>query len=101
MNDHHLDPPDPDPDSPECCGEPMRNSILGWRCDDCRKVIRHAKEDIEPMENEPSDAEIAAWFTANPEPVSDKCPHGKEWGECGACDHAGDLAYDAAREGHR
>lgn len=26
------------------------------------------------------------------------CPHGFHWNECAECDHAGDLAYDAARE---
>jgi hypothetical protein len=26
------------------------------------------------------------------------CPHGKAWTDCDACDHASDLAYDAARE---
>ena len=29
------------------------------------------------------------------------CPHGKKLGECQACDVAGDLAYDAAREDER
>jgi hypothetical protein len=29
------------------------------------------------------------------------CPHGKKLGECQACDVAGDLAYDAAREDSR
>ena len=29
------------------------------------------------------------------------CPHGKRAGECQACDVAGDLAYDAAREDSR
>lgn len=27
------------------------------------------------------------------------CVHGKEPGECDACDHQADLAFDAAREG--
>lgn len=26
------------------------------------------------------------------------CPHGKPAGDCAACDHLGDLAFDAARE---
>ena len=26
------------------------------------------------------------------------CPHGNTWGDCGACDYAADLAFDAARE---
>jgi hypothetical protein len=30
--------------------------------------------------------------------IPTKCPHGNEWHECGPCDHASDLAYDAARE---
>ena len=26
------------------------------------------------------------------------CPHGREWFDCDACDHAADIAYDSARE---
>lgn len=26
------------------------------------------------------------------------CHHGKEWGQCDACDYLGDIAYDADRE---
>lgn len=46
-------------------------------------------------------------FDPGPEPVvelpddfagPEKCPHGREWTECDACDHLSDLAYDAARE---
>ena len=35
-----------------------------------------------------------------PEPTS-HCPHGNAWGDCSACDHAADMAYDAAREQKR
>jgi molecular chaperone DnaK (HSP70) len=30
--------------------------------------------------------------------LPDECPHGEPLGDCTACDVAGDLAYDAARE---
>lgn len=30
-----------------------------------------------------------------------RCPHGEPLGECNACDVAGDLAFDAAREDER
>jgi len=28
----------------------------------------------------------------------DECPHGNLWGDCGACDHASDIAYDTMME---
>lgn len=31
-------------------------------------------------------------------PMPEKCPHGKEWGNCDRCDFEGDLAFDANRE---
>lgn len=34
-------------------------------------------------------------------PPEKLCPHGKNIGSCAACDVAGDLAYDAAREDSR
>ena len=34
-------------------------------------------------------------------PPDGECPHGNEIGSCSACDVAGDLAYDAARENSR
>lgn len=30
--------------------------------------------------------------------LAPQCPHGKTVGECNACDIAGDIAFDAARE---
>lgn len=65
-------------------------------CPTCGKRIE-PEPDIEPPDDEPSDAEIAAWFAANPPPPT-KCPHGNEWHECHRCEHEGDLAYTAARE---
>jgi hypothetical protein len=29
---------------------------------------------------------------------SDICPHDNQWGDCGACDYASDVAFDTARE---
>jgi DNA-binding CsgD family transcriptional regulator len=49
-------------------------------------------------------AALAAWMVATDmcgtdyESGPSQCPHGKPYGECNACDVAGDFAYDAARE---
>ena len=47
-------------------------------------------------DDRPPDDTWDAWYgKVPPDPL---CPHGNPWGICDACDHAGDLAYDAARE---
>jgi len=98
MNDYWNDPPE-SPETPECCGDFMDydEKTGACTCPTCGKHVE-PEPDIEPPDDEPSDAEIAAWFAANPSPVPDRCPHGGEWGDCAHCDHASDLAYDAARE---
>ena len=57
------------------------------------------------------DAECVATFKPAPSPATEltdagrrahdgthACPHGESYGECNACDVAGDFAFDAARE---
>jgi hypothetical protein len=106
MNDWWNDPPE-QPEAPECpaCGEGVGEVVTLYAADtsdgDCFQcdVCGHrwplpAEQDPEP-EDFFTDADFKQSFTV---PVPSKCPHGEEWGECGACDHEGDLAYDAARE---
>ena len=93
MQDYWNDPPD-EPELPECCGEVMEYDVLTdtCKCSICERKIESAP-DIEPID-EPKLEELPDDFFSGP-PL---CPHGKEWTDCGACDHASDLAYDAARE---
>jgi hypothetical protein len=84
------DPPD-EPEHPECCGEPMECDGRVLRCDTCLRC-----EELPPNWDpgpEP-EVELPDDFYAGPE----KCPHGREWTDCDACDHLGDLTYDAERE---
>jgi hypothetical protein len=101
MRDYWNDPPD-EPEPPECpnCqdgfgdylydgendkGEPVQV----FSCDECGYQWNYLiPPDPDPLED----------FDVEPPPAPEKCPHGNGWGECSACDHAGDLAYDAARE---
>lgn len=110
MNDHHLDPPDEGPDPPHCpegCGgfgEVLAHSggavptppiLVGFRCDEC------GHEWTLEMPQEPDPAwEVNTLEHEDIEPLPEKglCPHGKTWGECGACDYASDIAYDTERE---
>lgn len=90
MHDYWNDPPEY-PEPPECCDQEMTVDESGTcRCEVCGKTIE-PEPDIEPppTNEEPIDFK---------EPETDECPHGKEWVDCGACDHASDLAFDAARE---
>jgi len=76
MNDYWNDPPE-SPETPECCGDFMDydEKTGACTCPTCGKHVE-PEPDIEPPDDEPSDAEIAAWFAANPSPVPDRCPTG-------------------------
>ncbi len=93
MNDSHLDPPD-HPETPECCGDEMVIFDNGVAfCHQCGKRI-------EP-EQDPEPIELEDWIEVGPPGPPDppaNCPHGNAWGDCGKCDHEGDLAFDAQRE---
>jgi hypothetical protein len=96
--DSYLDPPEePEPPMCEACddgfGEYVDETEEGvlFRCDSCGHEWRV------PAEPEPDMPDLDD-YCADPPEMNPLCPHGKEWGECGACDHEGDIAYDAARE---
>jgi hypothetical protein len=92
VNDRHLDPPE-FPELPECCGMEMECDEAGvCICSLCGDVIAG---DPEPFEEDPEELEDP--YGVEP-PMIDECAHGRPWGDCGDCDHAGDLAFDAARE---
>jgi hypothetical protein len=93
MQDYWNNPPE-EPEIPECCElEMIVDDDGNCKCSACGATIE-AQPDIEPPD-EPSEP----WPPENKEPPeSENCPHGKKWGDCGACDHEGDLAFDAARE---
>jgi hypothetical protein len=109
MNDWWNDPPE-EPEPPPCpeggCdgfGEVVTLYAADgsegdcFRCDVCGRTWPLPPEPDEP---EPEDffdeKDFMRSFT-----VPERCPHGREWGDCCDCDHAGDLAYDAAREQRR
>ena len=107
MNDWWNDPPLDEPEPPECphdnCdgvgGLVTLYSADGesgecWQCEYCgrRWPYDEPQEPDLPDQGEEEDT----W--CEPPPAPSTCPHGRPWGECSACDHAGDLAYDAARE---
>jgi len=100
MQDYWSDPPDDQEppewymtledlleqqEPPQAVADAIRKAMEEWVNE------YNAQHDIEPppTNEEPIDFE---------EPETDECPHGKEWNDCGACDHASDLAFDAARE---
>ena len=92
MNDYRNDPPE-QPEPSECCDEIMDVDAKGaCVCSKCGKRIE-PQPDIEPPKDKP-------WTDDDERMVNmgEKCPHGSEWFSCDACDHASDLAYDAARE---
>lgn len=105
MNDYWNDPPDDAPDPPACplsedvkkcsgVGEFLYETKTGWcfSCDTCgyQWVVKF------PPEPEPEEVlDHSAWEGL--EPQDKPCPHGKTE-SCDACDHASDIAYDAARE---
>jgi hypothetical protein len=92
MNDWRNDPPDY-PEPPYCCDDYMTVFPDGvCVCDRCGLRVAPAPEWEPCGELEPD--ELPDDFYQGPE----KCPHGNEWTDCDACDHLGDLAYDAAKE---
>ena len=99
MNDWYNDPPEePElPLCPECDGDAdyLRDEKSGQvlKCGEC------AHQWTLPFPVEPDPPEEVVRDDDNvPQYAEGKCPHGNRWGDCGACDHASDLAYDAARE---
>ena len=93
MNDYWNDPPEY-PEIPECCDlEMIVDDDGNCKCSICGATIE-AQPDIEPP-----DEPIEPLLPDNEEPPeSENCPHDKKWGDCEACDHLGDLAFDFARE---
>ena len=94
MNDYWNEPPDY-PEAPECCDLEMDVDADGnCKCSKCGATI-DSPEDIGPMEDAGMPDDLAP---GDPGGHSKCCHHGKRCGNCDACDHLGDLAYDAARE---
>lgn len=93
MNDYWNDPPE-EPEIPECCDlEMIVDNDGNCKCSVCSATIEAQPEpalEIEPDEPWPPQDET--------EQETEKCPHGENWGDCGACDHEGDRAFDTARE---
>lgn len=112
--DSYLDPPDYDIPIPQCCGDDMDVDDDGnCKCDHCGKTCTY--EDMYPPDvpdlPEPDiDFDPSEHCHECGKPNNNgcmlcdecgknaKCRHGNPVGECDACDHEGDLAYNAARE---
>jgi hypothetical protein len=104
MNDWWNDPPE-DEEYPPCprCGADETDIVVVYAadgdsgemfaCSACGHRWPIPVQDDPGPEDFFDDRDFMQSFT-----VPEKCPHGREWGECGDCDHEGDLAYDAARE---
>jgi hypothetical protein len=99
MNDYWNDPPE-EPELPECPKDGC-DGIADWFKDtDTGQMVRceacgHKWEILFDVDPEVNDADLVVDYAPQ---VPAKCPHGAEWGCCDTCDHAADLAYDAARE---
>lgn len=104
MNDYWNDPPEP-PEPPACprrldaqacdgSGEYLYEGKHGpvFSCDTCGYQWT-AKPAPEPDPPEVNDEK----FSNEQAPSPKTCPHGRT-GECDACDHLSDIAYDTARE---
>ena len=93
MNDFWNDPPEY-PDAPECCEQEMDVEEDGrCICSACGKIVLpydDYEETPEPKFDELEQIDTECYPT--------ECPHGNSWTDCGACDHASDIAYDTARE---
>lgn len=103
MTDNHLEHPDkPEPPEwyyrlwvyleeeqpPESVTKAIQQAMKAW----VHEMNQEYDSGFEPAEEYLPDV-----YYGGPE----HCPHGKEWTGCDACDHAGDIAFDAAREGRR
>ena len=99
MNDWWNDPPEgPEEQTCEKCdgfGEVAKETgeQIVFLCFECGHewTVKQAAEPDPPEEVVRDDDDV-------PEVSVGKCPHGNKWGDCGACDYASDIAYDAARE---
>ena len=116
MNDHHLDPPDtPEPPEWYCmiesaldesdCPEDICVSVRKILDDWCQSY--NEERDPDPPSD---DYEFQNVCTTCGKPTecmfcseecAPDCRHGNRPGNCDACDHEGDIAYDAARESRR
>lgn len=104
MNAWWNDPPDDGPDPPMCpitdCGGWADDSIheldgqLECKCEECG----HQWMIPAPAEPGPEDFVDVDLGDLPAFEGPEHCPHGNAWESCDACFHAGDLAYDAARE---
>tara|TARA_R100001198_G_C5122635_1_gene144648 strand:+ start:81 stop:389 length:309 start_codon:yes stop_codon:yes gene_type:complete len=102
MNDWWNDPPEePElPGCPECDGDTdyLRDEKSGQvlKCRECAHQwsLPFLVEPDPPEEVVRDDDDV-------PEYAEGKCPHWNGWGDCDECDHASDIAYDAARESRR
>jgi len=106
MNDWYNDPQD-EADPPQCPHCQQWDTLVAGDgkfadCLNCGKSFKLPEEpDYSDAEIERSQALIEE--VLGPEEVRNlenqrTCPHGNPWGECDACDHEGDVAFDAARE---
>jgi len=101
MNDYHLDPPDDhEPpewmmtledvleqmNPPQSVADAIRKAMDEW--------IGECNSEQDPEEPDFSEPD---WQIHYAVPLR-KCQHGNDPSNCDACDYAGDIAYDEARE---
>ena len=104
FSDYPGDPPDDFLNEPLCpdCGIEAVLSEGCYRCPDCGQSVEAHVSDREdgPWDDEPGPADPgeADPFAADVQTSEAACPHGNKAGDCPACDHAADLAFDAQRE---
>ena len=99
MYEYWNDPPDDDYEIPSTCPHCGSHDTVivtlnnQFACENCNSIIECESRDegYSEEEIERSQARIGSI-------TGDRCPHGNEWGECDACDFAGDIAYDTERE---
>ena len=99
------DPPD-EPEHPECCDEPMTIDGRVLRCETCHRCeqLPDYPDDYDPpcMGEMPDNTCMKCGKPTDCIYCSDECApdciHGNRPGDCDACDHLGDIAYDTARE---
>ena len=72
---------------------------IGLRCEDCGHlwlaVNPWPDPDPEAYQDPPGLDELLGEEDVDNGPL---CPHDNPWGDCAACDHMSDMAFDAARE---